>query len=241
METTMTATAPILSVEGLGKSFYMYEMQKAIPSSSAISFDVAPGTLTSLVGPTGAGKSTVLKAIYRTYLPSTGSILYRRADGEAVDLATADEHTILHLRRAEIGFVTQFLHVVPRQKAIDVAGSALHRQGIGREEARARAAGVLRQLVIPERLWNVPPATFSGGERQRINLARGLLMRPRLFLMDEPTASLDAQTRDRVLDMIAELKQAGTAIVAIFHDMDVVDRISDNVVEIHPPNGERLE
>lgn len=230
----MTAV-PILRVEGFSKQFNLHEQGKIIPSSSGVNFDVYAGKLTALIGPTGAGKSSVLKGIYRTYLPSNGQIIYKSANGNSLDLALADEHQILDLRRQEISFVTQFLHALPRQSTEDVVAQPLYQQGVSREQGRRKSRELLEQLNIPERLWAVPPATFSGGEKQRVNLARGLIAKPRLLLLDEPTASLDPATTDRVVEMIHAMKAEGTAMLAIFHHPDLVERLADNVVTLTPP------
>lgn len=226
---------PILQVEGYAKDFQLHEQNKLIPSSHNVSFSVRTGELTALIGPTGAGKSSVLKGIYRTYLPSAGRILYRDAMGHELDLAMASEHQILELRRREIGFVTQFLHCLPRQPTLDVVAQPLFALGVPRAEARQRAADLLSAMNLPQRLWSVSPATFSGGERQRVNLARGFIARPRLLLLDEPTASLDPGTADCVIGLIEDLKAEGTAMLAIFHHPETTRRLADQVIELAPP------
>ncbi len=232
-------SAPLLKVEGLAKNFYMHAQQKEIPSADNIFLNVYSGRLTALVGPTGAGKSTVLKAIFRTYLPCRGRMVYRSASGRYVDLASADEHTILALRKSEIGFVTQFLFALPRQPAIDVVAAPLYKKGVSKMEGRRKAADILRRLHIPEALWTLSPTTFSGGERQRINLARGVIGRPRLLLLDEPTASLDPKTTADVCQMITDLKKEGTGILAVFHHPDLVQRMADTVYHVgHPQEME---
>lgn len=228
-------TLPLLQVEGYGKYFLLHEQHKSIPSSHNVSFTVRSGELTVLTGPTGAGKSSVLKGIYRTYLPSTGRILYRNALGHELDLALAGEHQILELRRREIGFVTQFLRCLPRQSTLDVVAQPLLCLNVPRDEARQRAAELLSAMKLPERLWSVSPATFSGGERQRVNLARGLVARPRLLLLDEPTASLDPVTAEYVIELIEKLKAEGTAMLAIFHHQETTRRLADQIVELAPP------
>ncbi len=227
--------SPILQVEGYGKHFALHEQNKLIPSSHQVNFTVHAGQLTALIGPTGAGKSSVLKGIYRTYLPSSGRILYRNALGHEIALALASEHQVLELRRREIAFVTQFLHCLPRQATLDVVAQPLLSLGITREEARQRAAELLSAMSLPERLWSVSPATFSGGERQRVNLARGFIAKPRLLLLDEPTASLDPATADSVIRLIEGMKAAGTAVLAIFHHPETTRRLADQVVELTPP------
>ena len=228
-------TPPILQVEGYAKHFQLHEQNKRIPSAHSVSFTVHAGELTALIGPTGAGKSSVLKGIYRTYLPSAGRILYRDALGHELDLARASAHQILDLRRREIGFVTQFLHCLPRQPTLDVVAQPLFALGVPRAEARQRAAGLLSAMNLPQRLWSVSPATFSGGERQRVNLARGFAARPRLLLLDEPTASLDPATAECVIRLIEGLKAEGTAMLAIFHHPETTRRLADQVVELAPP------
>jgi alpha-D-ribose 1-methylphosphonate 5-triphosphate synthase subunit PhnL len=226
---------PILRVEAYSKHFELHEQGKIIPSSSNVNLDVYCGRLTALIGPTGAGKSTVLKGIYRTYLPSSGRLLYRNTAGHEVDLAQADEHSILELRQTEISFVTQFLHSLPRQATEDVVAQPLLQKGVEKAAARNIAREMLAAMNLPERLWGISPATFSGGEKQRVNLARGLVSRPRLLLLDEPTASLDPATTEKVVRLIVDLKAKGVAMLAIFHHPELVDRMADNVVELTPP------
>lgn len=223
---------PILEINGLGKHFTLHEQGVQIPSCSHVNLTATTGELTALVGPTGAGKSSVLKCVYRTYLPSSGSILFTQEDGSTIDLCTASESEMLQLRERDIGFVTQFLHCLPRKAAIDIVAAPLLRQGESANTAREKARELLNTLNVPERLWNVPPATFSGGEKQRVNLARGLIAKPRLLLLDEPTASLDPDTTDRVVDLLNHIKQEGVAMLAIFHHPELVDRLADNVVEL---------
>ncbi|MDP3187736.1 phosphonate C-P lyase system protein PhnL [Limnobacter sp.] len=223
---------PILQIENLNKHFTLHEQGVQIPSSWGVNLTATTGELTALVGPTGAGKSSVLKCVYRTYLPSSGSMLFTQADGTAIDLSNASESEMLHLRERDIGFVTQFLHCLPRKAAVDIVAAPLVRQGESIVNARDKARELLNTLNVPERLWNVPPATFSGGEKQRVNLARGLIAKPRLLLLDEPTASLDPHTTDRVVDLLNSIKQQGVAMLAIFHHPALVDRLADQVVEL---------
>ncbi|MFW5734115.1 MAG: phosphonate C-P lyase system protein PhnL [Oceanidesulfovibrio sp.] len=229
---------PVLLVRNLSKSFYLHEQSKRIPSACGVHLAVHPRRLTALVGPTGSGKSSVLKAIYRSYLPGAGEILYRGADGLVHDLASLDDHGVIRLRNAEISFVTQFLQALPRQPTMDVVAQPLYKKGLGREEGREAACRMLARLSIPKRLWSLPPSTFSGGERQRVNLARGVIGRPRLLLLDEPTASLDPTTTDVVVELIEEVKSWGSAILAVFHSTYLVERLADNVVRLDLPMEE---
>lgn len=222
----------VLSVRDLGKEFYIHDRTKLVPAAEGVSFDLVRGQLAALVGPSGAGKSSLLKAIYRTYVPSQGQVLFRRASGEVVDLASAPETQVTDLRRTEIGFVTQFLRCLPRLSTLDVVARPLLQQGVARAAAHDKAAQMLAALAIPEQLWDATPATFSGGERQRVNIARSFTQGGRLMLLDEPTASLDPAARENVCAMIEAAKAEGTAMVAIFHDMEVVSRLADQRIEV---------
>ena len=222
----------ILKIEALEKSFSLHEQRKRIPSCHNVNLQVFPGQLTALTGPTGAGKSSVLKCVYRSYLPSSGRILFRSQDGMVRDLAAAADSEILALRESEIGFVTQFLHCLPRKTALQIVAEPLLRKGCSQQQAAEKAGDLLQLLNVPQRLWAVPPATFSGGEKQRINLARGLIARPRLLLLDEPTASLDGSTTDRVLELLQIIKEEGVAMLAIFHHPALVGRLAEHVVEL---------
>ena len=226
---------PVLRVEGYSKYFELHEQGKIIPSSHDVNLEVYSGKLTALIGPTGAGKSTVLKGIYRTYLPTSGRLLFRTKLNHEIDLVQINEHQILELRRTEIGFVTQFLHALPRQATEDVVAQPLLQRGMEKKQAQHIAREMLAAMNLPECLWGISPATFSGGEKQRVNLARGLVSKPRLLLLDEPTASLDPKTTERVIHLIENLKQEGVAMLAIFHHPELVKRMADNVVELKPP------
>jgi alpha-D-ribose 1-methylphosphonate 5-triphosphate synthase subunit PhnL len=234
---TAISETPILDVQGLAKQFSLHEQNELVPSCFDVNMLAFPGQLAALTGPTGAGKSSVLKCIYRTYLPSEGTVHFQRADGEVVDLARINEQEMLQLRRSELGFVTQFLHCVPRRPAEEVVAEPLILRGIALAEAVIPARELLRRLHVPERLWRLPPATFSGGEKQRVNLARGLIAKPRLLLLDEPTASLDKATTGQVIDLLREFKQAGVAMVAIFHDPELVTALADTEYTLAPPQS----
>jgi alpha-D-ribose 1-methylphosphonate 5-triphosphate synthase subunit PhnL len=197
----------------------------------AASLAVGRGECVVLTGASGIGKSTLLKLIYGSYKPLGGRLLLRRED-EEIDLAHATPHQMLAIRRRTIGYVSQFLRCVPRVPAVDVVAEPLLALGVAREAARERAAALLRRLRIPERLLALPPATFSGGEQQRVNIARGFIHGYPLLLLDEPTASLDAANRATVVELIREAKAAGAAILGVFHDRDVRDTVADRLIDI---------
>jgi len=222
----------VLELAAVSKTFRMH-LQGGIrlPVVSGVAFDVKAGECAVLAGPSGAGKSSILKMIFGTYRCDSGSIVVRHG-GDAVDVATAEPRQILELRRNALGYVSQFLRAVPRVAAIDVVAEPLVIAGVARTEARQKAADLLSRLNIPERLWPLPPATFSGGEQQRVNIARGFVSGLPLLLLDEPTASLDAGNRAVVVDLVSEKKRSGTAVVAIVHDEDVRRAIADIVVEV---------
>ncbi|HET6223099.1 MAG TPA: phosphonate C-P lyase system protein PhnL, partial [Dongiaceae bacterium] len=178
---------------------------------------VRPGECVVLDGPSGTGKSTLMRTLYGNYRAEGGAILVRH-DGDLVDLAAASPRQMLAVRRRTIGYVSQFLHVIPRVPTLAIVAEPLRALGVDESEARERAALLLRRLALPERLWSLPPATFSGGEQQRVNIARGLAPRQPILLIDEPTASLDAENRDRVVALLREALAEGVAMVGIFHD-----------------------
>lgn len=224
---------PILSLDGLSKSFTMHlQGGLVIPVISGITLDVAPGECVVLGGPSGAGKSSILKMIYGNYRADGGAIRVAADGGETVDVAAAAPRRVMALRRTTIGYVSQFLRVIPRVPALAVVAEAAVAFGIGRDEAEARARRLLSLLNVPERLWSLPPATFSGGEQQRVNIARGFIADHPILLLDEPTASLDARNRAAVVELIETKKAAGTAIVGIFHDDDVRERVATRVVDV---------
>jgi alpha-D-ribose 1-methylphosphonate 5-triphosphate synthase subunit PhnL len=221
-----------LEVVHATKSFTMHlQGGVSLPVVAGVDFRVRAGECVVLSGPSGAGKSSILKMIFGSYRCDDGRILLHDADA-TTDIARAEPRRILALRRTSIGYVSQFLRAVPRVPALDVVAEPLIQQGIAREEACDRASALLHRLNIPKQLWPIPPATFSGGEQQRVNIARGFLPDMPLLLLDEPTASLDTENRAIVVELIAEKKQQGVAIVAIAHD-DVVRReIADSIVDV---------
>jgi len=225
---------PVLDLVGVSKTFTLHlQGGLSLPAVDDVSFAVHAGECVVLAGPSGAGKSSILKMIYGNYRCDAGRILLRH-DGTTTDVARAAPRTMLRLRRTAIGYVSQFLRAVPRVAAIDVVAEAAAHQDDDLAQAEDAAACLLRRLNIAERLLKVPPATFSGGEQQRVNIARGFLPDMPVLLLDEPTASLDAANRAVVVDLIAEKKRQGTAIVAVVHDDDVRTTIADTVVDITP-------
>src|SRR5690606_12244520 len=196
-----------------------------------VSFDVAAGECVVLGGPSGAGKSSILKMVYGNYGVDEGAILLQH-HGEIIDLATVEPRLVLTLRRDSIGYVSQFLRTVPRVSALDVVAEPLVVRGTDKAEAQGRARELLARLNLPERLWSLPPATFSGGEQQRVNIARGFITDHKVLLLDEPTASLDATNRGVVVAMIAEKKASGVALLGIFHDEEVREQVADRIVDV---------
>jgi alpha-D-ribose 1-methylphosphonate 5-triphosphate synthase subunit PhnL len=204
-----------------------------IPVLSGVELDLRAGECVVLSGPSGVGKSTLIRSLYGNYRADSGQILVRHR-GEMIDLATADPRMVLAIRHETLGYVSQFLRVVPRVPALDVVAEVLIGRGASQDIARGIASELLLRLNIPRRLHKLPPATFSGGEQQRVNLARGFIGGHPLLLLDEPTASLDAVNRAVVVDMINQAKAKGTGIIAICHDADVRERIADRLFELTP-------
>lgn len=221
----------LLSVRGLSKTITLHILGgKQVQPLRDVSFDAGRGELLAAVGLSGAGKSSLLKCIYRTYLAGGGSINYRTESGEVIDLATAEERSVLALRRREIGYVSQFLKAPPRVPAVDMVARPLVMTGVAADEARRRAVALLERLGIGSDLQLSYPSLFSGGEQQRINVARALVVPPRLLLLDEPTSALDVANQERVLELLAEARAAGTTMVGVFHDLNLLRRIADRVL-----------
>jgi alpha-D-ribose 1-methylphosphonate 5-triphosphate synthase subunit PhnL len=222
----------ILDVSGLEKAFNLHLHGGArLPVVASVGFSVSEGECVVLGGPSGAGKSSVLKMIYGNYLANAGTILVRH-EGEMVNVVAAAPRLVLDIRRSTMGYVSQFLRVIPRVPALEIVAEPARAAGFSPEAARERAAGLLTHLNLPERLWALPPSTFSGGEQQRVNIARGFAGTHRLMILDEPTASLDAENRAAVVGLIEARKAEGTAFLGIFHDEDVRHRVADRIVDI---------
>ncbi|MFY3956003.1 phosphonate C-P lyase system protein PhnL [Achromobacter xylosoxidans] len=230
----MTVATPMIEVRGLGKMFTLHNQGGIrLPVLEAVDFDAAAGDCLVLAGPSGTGKSTLLRCLYGNYLATEGSIRVRAGD-DWVELVGAPEQRILALRRDVIGYVSQFLRVIPRVSALDVVAEPLRMAGIDAGEARERAADMLRRLNVPQRLWGLAPATFSGGEQQRVNIARGFIARHPILLLDEPTASLDPDNRAVVVALIREARAAGRCLLGIFHDEEVRDAVASRVLALRP-------
>lgn len=222
----------MLQVSNAAKAFTMHlQGGVRLPVVSGVSFHVDAGECVVLSGPSGAGKSSILKMIFGNYRCDTGKIGIRHREA-SIDIATAEPRKVLELRRSTIGYVSQFLRAVPRVPTLDVVAEPLIANGVARDEARKRASALLKRLNIAERLWSLPPATFSGGEQQRVNIARGFVSERPILLLDEPTASLDAVNRAVVVELIGERKRAGTAMLAIVHDDEVREKIADRLVDV---------
>jgi len=217
----------------LSKSFTLsLNKELKIQAFRDISFKVEKGEFLAITGPSGIGKSSILKCIYRTYIPTSGNIWYDSQHYGLVDLKSIDERKMNYLRKNEIGYVSQFLKVIPRVSAVDVIKERLLFLGYQMNEATERTIELLKELQISESLWEAYPATFSGGEQQRINLARAFISNPKLLLLDEPTASLDGKMKDVVVKKLLNLKKHGTAMIGIFHDIETMKKVADNVLNM---------
>ena len=230
--TGASETRAILAVSGVDKTFTMHlQGGQRLPVLRALAFEVHAGECVALGGASGAGKSSILKMVYGNYAVDRGRIVLQ-AQGRVIDIAAAGPRQVLAARRDTVGYVSQFLRCVPRVAALQIVAEPLLQRGVRAAEARDRAAELLARLAIPERLWALPPATFSGGEQQRVNIARGFVTELPLLLLDEPTASLDARNREAVTELIREKLARGAAVLGIFHDAEVRDAVADRVVPV---------
>jgi alpha-D-ribose 1-methylphosphonate 5-triphosphate synthase subunit PhnL len=223
----------ILEVNDLSKVFSLHILNnKRIEALKQINFTMQEGEIIGLTGKSGSGKSSLMKCIYRTYLATTGEIIYASRAGK-MDMVKATDHQIIELRKSEITYCSQFLSVIPRVPAVDVVCENLFRIEKDRQAAREKAKEMLENLGLPYELWDAFPVTFSGGEQQRINVARAIIASPRFLLIDEPTASLDQKTKDVVIDMILDLKKNGTSVLCISHDEYTLERLVDRRMDLH--------
>lgn len=222
----------MLRIDNLAKTFLLHNQgAKKLPVFQNISFQVKAGECLVLTGASGTGKSTLLRAIYANYLVQSGTINIRH-ENKWVDLASASPHEVLNIRKKTLGYVSQFLRVIPRISAIDLVCEPLLEQGKLIKPAKAQAKKLLNKLSIPESLWDLPPATFSGGEQQRVNIARTLIQDYPILLLDEPTASLDEKNRDAVIELINDARNQGTAVVGIFHDKYVRESVGTKMFNV---------
>ncbi|MDR0355364.1 MAG: phosphonate C-P lyase system protein PhnL [Deltaproteobacteria bacterium] len=231
----------MLIVENFGKTFTLHQQGGVrLTALKNVSLEAHSGECLALTGPSGAGKSTLLRCLYGNYLPGEGRIAVNSRN-KMLDLSRAGPREILEMRRETMSHVSQFLRVIPRVAALDSVAEPLLEIGTDPEKAKKAAKSLLTRLRIPERLWSLAPATFSGGERQRVNVARGFIRPWPVMLLDEPTASLDAANRQTVRELILEVKNGGSAVIAIFHDEEMRRLAADREHRLEPPQGAAME
>lgn len=219
----------LLEIEGLSKSFTLHRLGRRVQGCQDVRFSIEQGQFVGITGRSGSGKSTILRCIWRTNLPEQGSIRYDSAKFGVIDLAQATQRQMIYLRTAELGYVSQFLNILPRQSAYDIVlKSALETFGVDNSDhARSETERMLRHFDLDESLWELYPRTFSGGEKLRLNIAAAMIKRPRLLLLDEPTASLDNASKVKVRELIEVLKAEGTTMLGIFHDLEFMEGLCD--------------
>lgn len=226
------AQKPLIVVEDLAKTFVLHNAEQAIiPVFERLRLEVAPGECVVLAGDSGVGKSTLMRSIYGNYMPTHGSVKVLH-DGDYVDITKASPHEVLEIRRRTLGYVSQFLRVIPRIPTLQLVMEPLLENGVSVDEARERAAGLLTALRLPQAHWELPPATFSGGEQQRVNIARSFIRDYPVLLLDEPTASLDADNRAIVVELVKKALGQGAAMIGIFHDQDVRDAVATRLFPV---------
>lgn len=219
----------LIKIENLSKSFTLHNLDKHIKSCEDINIDLKDGEFIGITGRSGSGKSTILKCIYRTYLPECGEIWYSSKKFGLINISKASERQIIYLRKYEIGYVSQFLNVMPRTTAKQIVEQAVLEMGFDFEYASTQAEKMLLHFELGRDLWDSYPNTFSGGEKLRLNIAKAMVKRPRLLLLDEPTASLDSESKAKVRELIKQLKGEGTTMLGIFHDIDFMEGLCDNI------------
>lgn len=217
----------MLKIDNVGKSFIIHDLQKHIRACKGVSLALHHGEFIGITGRSGSGKSTILKMIYRTYLPEEGEIWYDSQRWGWIQLSRRAERDIMYLRMHEIGYISQFLNVLPRMTAREIIQQAVREKGSSESEAAAEAVRMLNHFELDRELWDSYAATFSGGEKLRLNIARAMVKRPRLLLLDEPTASLDIHSKMRVRQLIEQLKSEGTTMLGIFHDIEFMQGLCD--------------
>ena len=223
-----------IRVHNLQKTFVLHNQGGVrLPVLSGLTVEAHYGRCLVLNGPSGSGKSTLLRSLIGNYKPDSGYIEFCLPD-EKVRIPDDGTRALIRLRRDSLAYVSQFLRVIPRVGSLDVVAEPLVETGLTRVQARSQAAAMLERLAVPERLWHLPPGTFSGGEQQRINIARGFVAQKPVILLDEPTASLDAANAERVIGLIDEAKARGACLVGIFHDRHTRERVADDVLTLKP-------
>lgn len=223
---------PLIVIDDLAKTFVLHNADSAaIPVFSRLRLEVRPGECVVLAGESGVGKSTLMRAIYGNYLPTSGGVRVLH-DGDYVDITRAQPHEVIDVRRRTLGYVSQFLRVIPRISTLQLVMEPLLENGVEPNAARVRAEGLLDALRLPKAHWDLPPATFSGGEQQRVNIARSFIRNYPVLLLDEPTASLDAENRAIVVSLIREALAGGAAMIGIFHDHDVRDAVATRLFPV---------
>ncbi|NEZ67205.1 phosphonate C-P lyase system protein PhnL [Leptolyngbyaceae cyanobacterium CCMR0082] len=228
--TAPTNTTALLQADRLHKSFVLHHQGSVnLPVLEGVSLTVNPGECVALQGASGSGKSTFMRSLYANYRVDSGSIWVKH-QGEWVDLPQLEAHKLIEVRQYTLGYVSQFLRVIPRVPAVDVAAEPLMELGLDTDEAKDKVQDLFSRLNLPERLWELSPTTFSGGEKQRVNIARAFSMDYPILLLDEPTSALDAANRDVVMRLIEERKAQGCAMVGIFHDDEVRERVCDRTL-----------
>lgn len=215
----------ILTIHKLSKSFTIHGLNKQINALDEINLMIKKGEFIGITGKSGSGKSTVFRLIYRTYLPQKGELWYNSETFGPLDLAQADLRQIIYLRKYEISYVSQFLRIMPRTTAIEVVKQAALEKGLNGKTAQREAENLLNHFELDQKLWESYPGNFSGGEKLRLNIAQAMVKKPRLLLLDEPTASLDVAAKLKVGDLIRQLMQAGTTMLGIFHDLDFMEQL----------------
>ncbi|MEO0434130.1 MAG: phosphonate C-P lyase system protein PhnL [Cyanobacteria bacterium J06656_5] len=225
-----TNTTALLQADQLHKSFVLHHQGSVkLPVLQGVSLTVNPGECVALQGPSGSGKSTFMRSLYANYRVDSGSVWVRHR-GSWVDLPQIEAHRLIDVRQQTLGYVSQFLRVIPRVPAIEVAAEPLMELGVEADVAQANVRDLFSRLNLPERLWELSPTTFSGGEKQRVNIARAFSVDYPILLLDEPTSALDAVNREGVMQLIEERKAQGCAMVGIFHDDEVRERVCDRTL-----------
>lgn len=213
----------LLEIKNISKSFTLHNLDRHIKACNNISLTLKKGEFIGITGKSGSGKSTILKSIYRTYLPEKGEIIYNSKNFGDINLYEATERQIIYLRKYEIGYVSQFLNVMPRTTAREIVENAVLEMGYDKNYAKSQAFSMLSHFELDEELWDSYPVNFSGGEKLRLNVASAMIKKPRLLLLDEPTASLDYESKKKVRVLIEKLKREGTTMLGIFHDLEFMD------------------